>query len=95
LLSGNFGTNVGGGAAGDGEPCTLGEMQLYAGRFGNGTPAEGQLLAISQNQALFALLGTTYGGNGTTTFAFPDMRPVTPNGMTWFICDQGVFPTAR
>lgn len=34
----------------------------------------GQLLSIAQNQALFSLLGTTYGGNGTTTFALPDMR---------------------
>lgn len=34
----------------------------------------GQLLPISQNQALFSLLGTTYGGNGTTNFALPDMR---------------------
>jgi len=34
----------------------------------------GQLLNISQNQALFALLGTTYGGNGITTFALPDLR---------------------
>lgn len=37
-------------------------------------PANGQLLAISQNQALFSLLGTTFGGNGTTTFALPDLR---------------------
>jgi microcystin-dependent protein len=35
---------------------------------------DGQLLAISQYSALFALLGTTYGGNGQTTFALPDMR---------------------
>jgi len=34
----------------------------------------GQLLSINQNQALFALLGTQYGGNGTTTFALPDLR---------------------
>ncbi|MGV2451758.1 UNVERIFIED_CONTAM: tail fiber protein [Ralstonia mannitolilytica] len=34
----------------------------------------GQLLPIAQNQALFSLLGTTYGGNGVTTFALPDMR---------------------
>lgn len=34
----------------------------------------GQILPIAQNQALFSLLGTTYGGNGTTTFALPDMR---------------------
>jgi microcystin-dependent protein len=39
---------------------------------------EGQLLPISQNQALFSLLGTTYGGNGTTNFALPDLRGRVP-----------------
>jgi microcystin-dependent protein len=39
---------------------------------------DGQLLSIAQNTALFALLGTTYGGNGTTTFALPDMRGRVP-----------------
>ena len=38
----------------------------------------GQTLAISQNTALFSLLGTNYGGNGTTTFALPDLRGRTP-----------------
>jgi microcystin-dependent protein len=38
----------------------------------------GQLLPINQNQALFALLGTTFGGNGQTTFALPDQRGRTP-----------------
>lgn len=38
----------------------------------------GQLLPISTNQALFAILGTTYGGNGTTTFALPDLRGRVP-----------------
>ncbi len=38
----------------------------------------GQLLPINQNQALFALLGTTYGGNGQTNFALPDLRARTP-----------------
>jgi microcystin-dependent protein len=38
----------------------------------------GALLAISQNAALFSLLGTTYGGNGTTTFALPDLRSRVP-----------------
>jgi microcystin-dependent protein len=37
-------------------------------------PCDGRLLPIAQNTALFALLGTTYGGNGTTTFALPDLR---------------------
>lgn len=39
---------------------------------------DGQLLAISQNQSLFALLGTTYGGDGRTTFGLPDLRGRTP-----------------
>ncbi len=38
----------------------------------------GQLLPINQNQALFSLLGTTYGGNGQTTFALPDLQGRTP-----------------
>src|SRR5689334_15696516 len=46
----------------------------------------GQFLPINQNQALFALLGTTYGGNGQTTFALPDLRGRVPihigNGFT-------------
>lgn len=40
--------------------------------------ANGQLLPINQNQALFSLLGTTFGGNGQTTFALPDLRGRTP-----------------
>jgi microcystin-dependent protein len=38
----------------------------------------GQILSIAQNQALFSLLGTTYGGNGVTTFALPDLRSRVP-----------------
>lgn len=41
----------------------------------------GQLLSIAQNQALFSLLGTTYGGNGVTTFGLPDLRGRTPRGV--------------
>jgi microcystin-dependent protein len=47
----------------------------------------GQLLPINQNQALFSLMGTTYGGNGQTNFALPDLRGRTPimigSGHTW------------
>lgn len=58
-------------------------MILFAGNFAPRGWAfcEGQLLAISQNTALFSLLGTTYGGDGRTTFALPDMRgrgPISP-----------------
>ncbi|QMV71541.1 phage tail protein [Comamonas piscis] len=41
----------------------------------------GQLLSVAQNSALFSLLGTTYGGNGQTTFALPDLRGRVPLGM--------------
>jgi microcystin-dependent protein len=54
----------------------LGEVMAFAGNFEPRGWAfcNGQLLSISQNTALFALLGTTYGGNGQTTFALPDLR---------------------
>lgn len=42
---------------------------------------DGQLLLINQNPALYSLLGTTYGGNGVTTFALPDLRGRSPIGM--------------
>jgi microcystin-dependent protein len=45
-------------------------------------PCNGQVLPIQQNQALFSLLGTTYGGNGTTNFALPDLRSRVPVGAT-------------
>jgi microcystin-dependent protein len=50
---------------------------------------------LTKNTALFALIGTTYGGNGTTTFALPDLRSVAPNGLTYTICDQGIYPSSR
>lgn len=58
----------------------LGELRLMSFNFAPKGWAfcDGQLLAISQNQALFALLGTTYGGNGQTTFALPDLRGRAP-----------------
>jgi len=55
---------------------TIAEIRLFAGNFAprNWAFCAGQILAISQNTALFSLLGTTYGGNGQTTFALPDLR---------------------
>src|SRR5688500_16579569 len=54
----------------------VGEIRMFAGNF---APAgwmfcEGQLLPISENETLFQLLGTTYGGDGESTFALPDLR---------------------
>ena len=54
----------------------LAEIVLFAGNFAPRGWAfcNGQLLPINQNQALFSLMGTLYGGNGTTNFALPDLR---------------------
>jgi hypothetical protein len=90
-----FGTGTNWAAAGRGTECTLGEVILTAGAVANGTPANGQLLPIIQNQALFALLGTTYGGDGITTFALPDLRAVAPNNLTYSICMEGIFPSRQ
>ena len=58
----------------------MGEIRWVSFGFAPAGWAEcnGQMLPINQNQALFALLGTTYGGNGQTTFALPDLRGQTP-----------------
>jgi microcystin-dependent protein len=54
----------------------LGEIKMFAGNFApvGWALCDGSLLPINQNTPLFSLLGTTYGGNGTTTFALPDLR---------------------
>jgi microcystin-dependent protein len=64
-------------------PSTADAQDMYLGQIFMGgwnfcprgsLPLDGQLLSIAQNSALFALLGTQYGGDGRTTFALPDMR---------------------
>ncbi|RCL21030.1 phage tail protein [Pseudomonas sp. AFG_SD02_1510_Pfu_092] len=54
----------------------LGEIRMFAGNFAprGWALCQGQLLSIAQNSALFAILGTTYGGNGQSTFGLPDLR---------------------
>src|SRR6476620_8139642 len=58
----------------------IAESRLFAGNFAPRGWAfcQGQLLSISQNTALFSILGTTYGGNGQTTFGLPDLRGRVP-----------------
>jgi microcystin-dependent protein len=58
----------------------VGEIRIFAGNFAPSGWAlcNGQLLPISQNTALFSLLGTTYGGNGITTFALPNLQGAAP-----------------
>jgi len=68
----------------------IGQIALFSFNFppkGWGL-CNGQLLPINQNQALFSLLGTTFGGNGITTFALPDLRgrvPIGVNGSNPFL----------
>jgi microcystin-dependent protein len=61
----------------------IGEVRMFGGTFAPAGWADcnGQLLAIAQNTALFALIGTTYGGDGQTTFGLPDLRSRIPIGM--------------
>ena len=58
----------------------LGEIKMFGGNFAPSGYAlcNGQLLPISQNAALFSILGTTFGGNGTTTFALPNLQGRVP-----------------
>src|SRR5213594_2082162 len=77
----------------------VGEIRMFAGNF---APAgwmfcEGQLLPISENETLFTLIGTTYGGDGQSTFALPDLRGRVPlhmgqspsTGTTYTIGENG------
>lgn len=87
------GTDTAETASGQGQ-CYLGEVILTAGTTAQpGTIlAKGQLLPVATNTALFALLGTKYGGNGTTTFALPNLGKAAPDGLSYSICQSGVYP---
>jgi microcystin-dependent protein len=74
----------------------LAQILMFAGNFApkNYAMCNGQTLAINQNQALFALLGTTYGGNGQTTFLLPNLQSNLPvsfgqgNGLSFYNLGQ-------
>lgn len=74
----------------------IGSIQLFAFNF---PPlgwqfCNGQLLLINQNQALFALIGNTYGGDGVQNFALPNLQGAEPlPGMHYCIAIQGTFPS--
>ena len=87
-----FGTNTNLATAGTGTECTIGQVILSAGRVANGIPANGQILPIRQNPILFSLLGSQYGGDGTITFALPNLRDSAPDGLTYSICISGAAP---
>jgi microcystin-dependent protein len=74
----------------------LGDVVLSVNSYGIAgafIPADGRLLTINTNTALFSLLGTRFGGDGINTFAVPDLRPLAPQGLQYSICVAGFFPS--
>jgi tail collar domain len=77
----------------------VGQVVLFGGDYApRGTaPARGQLLSISQNQALFSIYGTRFGGDGRVTFGLPDLSGAEPKGLDgqpvgYLVCLEGVYP---
>jgi hypothetical protein len=79
---------------GAGATCTIGSVLLSASFFvpAGYLPADGRQLDIQTNSALFSLMGTEYGGNGTTNFNLPDLTAATPNNTQYLICVSGIYP---
>ena len=69
-------------------------IMLFAGNFAPRGWAEckGQIMQIQTHTAVFSLLGTTYGGNGQTTFALPNLKAPL-EGTRYIICLEGIFPS--
>lgn len=73
----------------------FGKTKLFAFNFTprEWLPCEGQILPISQYVQLYQLLGTTFGGDGKTTFGLPDLKDKAPaKGLHYCICYQGQMP---
>jgi hypothetical protein len=75
--------------------CTIGDSILSVNGYGGGSamPADGRMLPIDQYNAVFSIMGTTFGGDGSTNFALPDLRNLAPPGMYYSICTSGIFPS--
>lgn len=60
--------------------CYVGEIRMFSGNYAplGWLMCDGQLLSISENEVLYSLIGTTYGGDGRTTFGLPDLRGRVP-----------------
>ena len=62
----------------------------------NWLACDGRLMPVNQNQALFSILGTTFGGDGLTTFALPNYTSIAPEGTHYYIAVQGaIYPPGR
>ena len=79
-----------------GANCVVGNVVLSVNGYGAGAlPADGRLLPINGNTAIFSLVGTNFGGDGTTNFGLPDLRAFAPKGLQYSICVDGIFPSAN
>ena len=82
-----------------GEDPFIGEITIVAGNFAprNYAFCEGQLLPISSNTALFSLIGNSYGGDGRTTFALPNLKNAESslNGARYIIALYGIYPSRQ
>jgi hypothetical protein len=95
-----FGTNTGHAVEGvdsSGAECILGDVLLTAAKVAGGIPALGQMLQINSDgktTALYvALGGNKFGGDDRDTFALPNLQGAAPNGLTYYICVKGRFPS--
>ena len=73
----------------------IGVIKLFAGSFAPKRFMEcnGQLLQIRNNTALFSVIGDTYGGDGKTTFALPDLtKQALVKGSRYIMCIEGIYP---
>lgn len=95
-----FGQNVGRAepgfipASSAGRQCVVGEVVLNTGPVANGIPADGRRIRLIGNEYLAEILGPLADFDGSTLL-IPDLRPITPNGMTYSFCHQGVLPEQR
>ena len=72
----------------------IGDVILSMNGYGeNALPADGRLVLIATYDAVFQLLGTNFGGDGSTTFGLPDLRALAPQGLQYSICLVGIFPS--
>jgi hypothetical protein len=77
-----------------GATCNEGSLLLSAANVipAGFLPADARLIQISMNTVLYSLLGTTFGGDGESKFALPDLRALAPNNTIYLICVIGVYP---
>jgi hypothetical protein len=73
---------------------TMGQMMLFSGDAcpADTMAADGRVLEVQSNMALFSLMGTGFGGNGVTDFALPAMESPAP-GLLWCVVTQGLYPS--